>query len=209
MDPTDIVKVPYDKRRLTLYVLGVILLALVSVARTAAPTKSLLLRMRQWLTDVLILSVFCWAVLILCGTSPEKNIQQTILASLHFTTMIWFHPPVFHSGQQQQPSTLTGRVHLCVRATRVTMEGEQKQPRQQDMLSSIQAYGTVFTVIPCQILLLYDHGMQAQRWPVPLVSGATYGWAIGTLFGTIWCSFRYGFAGVSSSSEVHHHSRKE
>jgi hypothetical protein len=42
----------------------------------------------------------------------------------------------------------------------------------------------VLTIV-VSILRLYDRGWQVQRWPTPIVLGATYGWVGGVMIGTI------------------------
>jgi hypothetical protein len=50
-------------------------------------------------------------------------------------------------------------------------------------------YGCTITTILFQILRLFDHGYQIQRYPIPIIFGCTIGWMLGTWIGMIRCFF--------------------
>ncbi|KAG7374008.1 hypothetical protein IV203_013103 [Nitzschia inconspicua] len=54
-----------------------------------------------------------------------------------------------------------------------------------DVISTCRLNTTLLCTIPFQILSVLDHGMQIQRWPVPVLLGSTYGYAFGTLLGIL------------------------
>jgi hypothetical protein len=50
-------------------------------------------------------------------------------------------------------------------------------------------YGCTITTILFQMLRLFDHGYQIQRYPIPIIFGCTIGWILGTWIGMIRCFF--------------------
>lgn len=59
------------------------------------------------------------------------------------------------------------------------------------------AHSVVAFNIPCQILLLFDAGLQVQRWPVPTIMASTFGWAVGLVVGTMWAVIESSTTGVN------------
>jgi hypothetical protein len=141
LDPTEIVLVPYNLERFTLFVLGPLFLATV-----ADPSGY------KQLPSLAGLSFLVFCTMILCGASPTENLLHTALASIYLSTVI---------GLDENLSLLSS-VNL-----------------------SSSTHGCLAGTIVLQILLLYDRGWQAQRWPIPLVLGCTYGWVLGKLLGFI------------------------
>lgn len=209
MDPTDIVKVPYDLERLSLYVMGVVVI--LGVLATA-PTHNC----RQVsIPGLAVFTLTGHGVMVLCGASPVHNVQHTLVASLYTTALISFDPPIFvHDGSNnsisnnisnnnkddEQPhkelpaSALSWfpQWQLLVRGNQrskqrqASSSTQQQQRQRQDKVAMVVAHCVAACLIPCQILLLYDHGMQVQRWPVPTIMASTYGWAMGLVVGTVW-----------------------
>jgi hypothetical protein len=209
MDPTDIVKVPYDLERLCLYVASVVVVLLATALE------------RNWrkIPGLAVLTLLGHGVIVLCGASPLRNPWHTLTASLYTTALILFDPPIFgHDKDNDDESTATAssnnaatalkqqqqhkessagvswypQLQLLLRGTRpkqrqrgATASSMQQQQR-QDKVAMAVAHSVAACLIPCQILLLYDHGMQIQRWPVPIIMASTYGWAVGLVVGTLW-----------------------
>mmetsp|Transcript_10462 Transcript_10462/g.23222 ORF Transcript_10462/g.23222 Transcript_10462/m.23222 type:complete len:263 (-) Transcript_10462:1155-1943(-) len=71
----------------------------------------------------------------------------------------------------------------------LTKEQTKKQQRQQQNQNRIQyihqytALGTIIGMAACAILRIFDHGMQIQRYPFPIIVGATWGSCGGILMG--------------------------
>mgnify|MGYP003497608547 CR=1 FL=1 len=132
------------------------------------------------------LMVLCVAVFVLCGTSPYENHVHTGLAAAYFAALCWTDPPIFASMRRRRPlmEQLQQRLHgIQLRSAQSPFHHQQ-----QEILAACILQATVAVTIPMQILLLYDRGWQAQRWPVPVLLGSTVGWVGGTLFGTIVAS---------------------
>jgi hypothetical protein len=191
MDPTDIVKVPYDLERLCLYVISVVLVLLV------------LKPAQNWrnIPELAVMTLVGHGVILLCGASPLQNPWHTLLASLYTMALISFDPPIFvhhdhdHDDDNESPAIvlLYSRLQLLVRGTRpkqrqrgaTASSTQQQQQQRQDKVAMAVAHCVAACLIPCQILLLYDAGWQVQRWPVPVIMASTSGWVIGLVVGTL------------------------
>jgi len=53
----------------------------------------------------------------------------------------------------------------------------------EEIVNRYILYTTILVTIPFQILNILDHGDQFQRWPMPIIIGATVGHCFGTLIG--------------------------
>lgn len=161
LDPTEIVLIPYQQRRLATYVSWTVVAALLSSPQTILNRMKLLW---NW-------TIVMFGIMILCGASPTENLAHTGWASLYFVTLAATEPPLFSVSLSSLLPRLT------------TM---QQSFSQQDKLAAGTTNATVFLTILFQILRLYDRGWQAQRWPIPVILGSTYGWVLGSLGGTVW-----------------------
>jgi hypothetical protein len=190
MDPTDIVKVPYDLERLCLYVISiVVVLGILATAPTQNCSRKISI------SGLAVLTLTGHGVIVLCGASPVQNPWHTLAASLYTTALISFDPPIFGSsddhvstaGSNNAVVSWFPQLQLLVRGTRPKQrQASSIQQQRQDKVAMAVAHCVAACLIPCQILLLYDHGMQVQRWPVPTIMASSYGWAIGLVTGTLW-----------------------
>jgi hypothetical protein len=191
MDPTDIVKVPYDLERLCLYVISVVVVLGILATAPSNNTRQLSI------PGLVVLTLTGHGIIVLCGASPVQNPWHTLAASLYTTALISFDPPIFVSDQDDSTATASSsnnavvswfpQLQLLVRGTRPKQRhGSSIQQQRQDKVAMAVAHCVAACLIPCQILLLYDHGMQVQRWPVPTIMATSYGWAIGLVTGTLW-----------------------
>jgi hypothetical protein len=197
MDPTDIVKVPYDLERLCMYVTFVVVF--LGILATA-PTQNY---RKLSIPGLAVLTLTGHGVIVLCGASPVLNPWHTLAASLYTTALISFDPPIFvlsDDNKDDDKSTATStsassnnagvswfpQLQLLVRGTRPKQRQASSMQQRQDKVAMVTAHCVAACLIPCQILLLYDHGMQVQRWPVPTIMASSYGWAIGLIAGTLW-----------------------
>jgi hypothetical protein len=214
MDPTDIVKVPYDLERLSVYVTSVVIALFM-----LAPTKN-----SRKIPGLVVLTVLGYGIIVLCGASPTHNPRHTLMASLYTMALIWLDPPIFVDDATatttahtafNQPSTWSAsavvstfqQFQLLVRGRRrprqpsaTTVSSSQPQQPQQHPQAKVAmavAHSVVAFNIPCQILLLFDAGLQVQRWPVPTIMASTFGWAVGLVVGTMWAVIESSTTGVN------------
>ena len=179
LDPTEIIAVPYDLQRLSVYVAAVMCVVLLDPANGG------------WhkFVEILQLTVSSFVIFILCGASPKDNLFHTVLAAAYFATLCWFDPPVFAANtpttiSAASPSRLNLYEQFIQRYRGRSLRGSQ------DVVAMTVLHSTVAVTIPLQILLLYDAGLQVQRWPVPVILGSTIGWIMGTILGTILATTR-------------------
>lgn len=143
-------------------------------------------------------------IIFLCGVHPTMFPLHTLVSAffLSFNMLLpvtILFPPVNYTTSQQEPTVNGVIFHLREVSNYLfgpTLSNEQtkkqqKHKQQRDQQRIIQhihqfsALGTVIGLIACSILRVLDHGMQVQRYPVPIVAGATWGSCGGVLIGTI------------------------
>ena len=148
------------------------------------------------------------AIMILLSSSTNhvaQHWQHTALASMYWTMLCLCDPPVFfwwgtrtvvltHSAAAQLRYRLRGTLQRHdddddddETSSHRSSRQQQQQQQQQDIVAQATAQLCVAVTIPCCILRVYDRGWQIQRWPVPLIVGSTYGWALGLCVGTMLC----------------------
>jgi Na+/H+ antiporter NhaA len=66
-------------------------------------------------------------------------------------------------------------------------ESQQNQQRIQ-LIHQYTALGMFVGIAACAILRILDHGMQIQRYPIPIIIGTVWGRCVGTLIGAVLCS---------------------
>jgi len=180
MDPTDIVKVPYELERLFLYA-GSVVAALFLLQPDQNTVK---------LPSLLLLTAVTYAVYILAGASLSRDLLHSMAAAFYTAALAWLDPPIFATT-----TTWNARQHwhLLIRGNSSSGSGSSSSQQQQssattgqDTVATCGAHCMASFLIPLQILLLYDAGWQVQRWPVPVIVASTYGSAVGVLAGTWW-----------------------
>jgi len=192
LDPTEIVAVPYDLHRLRFYVCITAAFAIGAAStRTMTTTTTSLPHLLLLLLDLMGLTALTFVLMILCGASPYENLLHTAWASLYLSALAGFMDPTVSttSKTNAEHSLSTRASSVLLRRLRGTGGSGANGGDQQERISAIVANSTIGVTIPFQILLLYDRGWQAQRWPIPVVLGSTVGWVFGIVFGTVWVTF--------------------
>ncbi|GKY91143.1 hypothetical protein MPSEU_000087100 [Mayamaea pseudoterrestris] len=165
LDPTQIIAIPYECKRLVVYTVLTVLVALFQNGlRTCYESVTL--------------SIYVFAIMLLSGASLSVNLIHTLCAAIYFTTLAFMLEPFpfpdsvrtsFASTKCAVPSTNWFRSNWLQTAL-VTIDS-----------STLVFHATLAVTIVMQILNLYDRGWQWQRWPVPMIVGSTFGWVIGNL----------------------------
>jgi hypothetical protein len=193
LDPTEIIAIPYNLERLSIYVAMVVLVVLFDAANNRG-------RFTQKCSEVIQLSGMSWIVFILCGASPTQNVWHTVLAAMYCAILVWFDPPVFDHVMDVRNNNISNglRQNFLRRFQGKSISGPQ------DVVATTILNSTIAFTIPLQILLLYDRGWQIQRWPVPVIIGSTIGWVVGTILGTILAITSFGQQKYSYKRETMH-----
>jgi hypothetical protein len=163
LDPTEIKAVAYPLERLG-YFVGLTI------------TSFMLLSIPWWHPTVLWNyvtyvgqgTIVSYLAMILCGADPWNNVAHTIWTSLYMANLALMNPCL--SGPA--PASFVSHVNQLLEFNGI--------------IASSQFYGTLFGIIPFQILNVLDWGSQVQRWPLPVLIGSTYGWIGGTVVGMIY-----------------------
>ncbi|CAB9515568.1 expressed unknown protein [Seminavis robusta] len=203
MDPTDIVLVPLELDRLTVYVAVVSVASWVSAMTNGGTLLSLLI---HWISAA---SAF-FAIAIVCGASPTEHLYHTELACLYISSLaILLTTTNNGSSTAISPgvSWWESRLALPLLATKKTHDESAMVHFHRHLLATCQTHALLFVTIPFQILRLYDWGSQIQRWPLPIMLGSTYGFVLGTIGGwmgilALQCSprLRNGYASWTSTT---------
>jgi GPI biosynthesis protein family Pig-F len=166
-----------------MFVLGVVVLA-----TALSPAHDALALIQQLAQS----TVWVFSGMILCGASPYEHQWHTFWASLYLATLTASDPPIFQKSaclriahleekKNKNPSPFAPFLAMPSSSSSTTTSRSK-----QDRLASVVGQATLAAVIPMQILLLYDRGWQVQRWPVPVILGSSYGWALGVFLATSW-----------------------
>mmetsp|Transcript_19222 Transcript_19222/g.28795 ORF Transcript_19222/g.28795 Transcript_19222/m.28795 type:complete len:291 (-) Transcript_19222:94-966(-) len=181
----------------------------------------LLVATRNYIFMIFVLFFLVSLVMILFGASPNMNLPHTLLASFHFTilTFGYFHLPMSSSTEKSSFDQiliylLTGgmdtqnitHTYHKIGGSVSDKDGSNTNITQQhsehnattcteisigDEISRHTMYVTIFVTVPFQILNILDHGMQIQRWPLPILLGCTIGHCLGSIIGPVvaWSSY--------------------
>lgn len=181
IDPTDIVLIPYNLTRLTLYVLTTVVVALLAVHSQKQQAVMVVLRQQ-----LLPWTAMFWCIMILSGTNPTVHPLHNILGAMYSTTLCLLDPPFVTSADTG--ASIPPAAAAASQRQLTTLLGQRfagSSSSQHNVVSRTMAQGTLAGAAALQILRLYDRGWQVQRWPVPLIVGSSVGWAVGLLVGTL------------------------
>ena len=181
MDPTDIVLVPFDLARLTVYVAVVSALSWLRVVTVIRPAPLLMPLLVQRVSATAVI----WIMAIVAGASPTKDLYHTGLASLYLATLtvVVTTSPGTPPPQQSNYGFWQSRLALPALNSEDYPSINTNTHFSNQLLAACQIHATLFVTVPFQVLRLYDWGSQIQRWPLPMILGSTYGFVVGTLVG--------------------------
>lgn len=180
MDPTEIVKVPYDTTRLMFFV------ASTSIAiQITCNFGTTLAELQARLQDLIMLSMFILIIFMVAGAAPFSSLIHTASAAFYFAALCTYSS-VFKVDTLPQKRMVNNnffiRLFHCRTINSLFCSSNELG---QDLIARHVSYGCIAAAIQMQILLLYDRGWQIQRWPVPIVLGSTLGWACGQVTSAI------------------------
>lgn len=164
-------------------------------------------------------TVIVYFIFILCGLHPTMLPIHTLVAAFYVALnelipIILFIPINFTSQQKiHHQGSAAKYVTFKLKEVSKYLFGPKMEARKQpnntptttyqqryhremnkiQQIHQCSASGTLVGMGACAILRILDHGMQIQRYPMPIIVGATFGRCGGVLIGTI-------IANVCSSS---------
>jgi len=214
MDPSDIIGHPFPLHQLCKFVaFSLVWNLLVALAcRMILITKSqtqndghqsgvVHVILMIWLYTVLI-----HLIIILCGIHPTIFPVHTLVSALYLAFNMLLPVLIFMPVNLTQPQyshhhdSIVKEVPYKVKAVSnylfgppLTKEQPKKQhiheqQKNQNRIQHIHQYAALGTAIgmgACAILRILDHGMQIQRYPIPIIVGATWGRCGGVLLGAM------------------------
>ena len=131
---------------------------------------------------------------IICGIHPTKLPLHTLVSAFYVAFNMLF--PILVIAPQNQYSnnnvSLINQVIFTLKDVSIYIYGPsslineqtnkkkdtEQQKHQQHRIQQIHQFttlGSLLGMVVCTILRILDHGMQIQRYPIPIIVGATYG----------------------------------
>jgi hypothetical protein len=158
MDPSDIVAVPYPLDRSIGFVMfPVVILMIYWLVKNPSTL--------MWnLLNLIKLTGITYALFAVSGNYLVKNWQHSVTAALYMATLL------STTASQKRTSNILEELPFNDLS---------------DIMATSRLYTTILCTIPFQLLTVLDHGLQIQRWPIPVILGSTYGYVFGTLIGII------------------------
>uniref|UniRef100_A0A7S2LSK8 Uncharacterized protein n=1 Tax=Skeletonema marinoi TaxID=267567 RepID=A0A7S2LSK8_9STRA len=143
-------------------------------------------------------AVFAQCSFILCGINPMKLPIHTFISALYVTTITVLPITLSTPSGEVIASMQHGKSRVNYEAVvaylfgpisnNINQSTQHKQQRQQQLyqrkVQRMHQYSTLGTLIgmcACAIFRVLDHGMQIQRYPMPIIIGATVGRVGGVL----------------------------
>ena len=168
MDPSEIIKVPYDLNRLCIFV-SVPCVSLLFVNFVNEP-----MTLMKYIVTVIRFALITYAMMGLCGANIVENYQHSICCAMYVSSLL-----VTTVTNLDNP---TGKIFEQLPFYSGTNTGGGGGSM---LVPKFRLYSMLLMIIPFQILQILDWGGQIQRWPVPIILGVSYGYVVGTLCGIL------------------------
>ena len=179
--------IPYDLSRLWLYVSGVAFVYVVSTATASG----------QHVLGLLGMTLCTWLAYIVYGASPTENQWHTLAAAFYLMLLIQWDPPVWTNDEQDK--TMSCSLNALQRLSLASSRTILTNLSVADRLAVVQTRSVLGLTMALHILRLYDRGWQPQRWPVPTILGASFGWIAGIWIGLVLETIRLARLGPSDN----------
>ena len=150
-----------------------------------------------------ISTIVIYFTFILCGIHPMMLPLHTLISAFYVAMNTMFPVLVIYSENnniQYVDASIARKIVYRLKEVMIYLFGptliidetkkenitHNKQHQNAQRIQYIHQYTTLGTLIgmsACAILRILDHGMQIQRYPLPIIIGATYGSCGGVLIG--------------------------
>ena len=125
-------------------------------------------------------------VFFLCGDNPFEHILQSLFASYYVTLLSLGSSSLLRPGT---PVTTTWTRYFRSDSSDdiQRLMDDSRNILWQVIIGGrpLEFFSSILILIPCMILRILDHGMQIQRWPVPVLLGITAGFTIGNILSVL------------------------
>jgi len=163
----------------------------------------------QIISIIGVSTIIIHIVFILCGIHPMMLPLHTLISAF-YVAMKMILPVLLTSPESNSIQCVDGSIArkvlyrlkevmpylfgptLIIDQTKKENTIHNKQHQNAQRIQYIHQYTTLGTLIgmsACTILRILDHGMQIQRYPLPIIIGATYGGCGGVLIGALLLGF--------------------
>mmetsp|Transcript_113442 Transcript_113442/g.169703 ORF Transcript_113442/g.169703 Transcript_113442/m.169703 type:complete len:226 (-) Transcript_113442:56-733(-) len=157
MDPSEIRAIPYSLKQLTYFVmLPAVVVMVLWLVYTPQKMMTNILKLTK-------LTAVVYALFGVCGSHIVTDYQHSLTAAFYVA---------------------------CLASTTWTDTESSNMLEElpfynwtRHVMKFCQLYGMMIVSIPFQIITVLDRGLQIQRWPLPIILGATYGYVMGSLAG--------------------------
>lgn len=188
MDPSIIKGMNYSLKKLTLFVMGPMTVVFMSwLIRTPDQMMTNLFKLAR-------LTMIVYALLGMCGSYIVTDWQHTLTAALYVATLVSTTLKIDYSATNNNNKNIAVGTILKaskpppMAASNILDDLPLYDVDGMNIFGCCRLYGMILVSIPVQILSVLDHGIQIQRWPLPIILGTTYGYVIGSMLGML---FRY------------------
>ena len=144
MDPSEIAATPFPLQNVASFTL---LPVVVNMIYTFVRSP---MKLTSHLISVIKLTLVTFALLALCGDNMVKHWKASSTTALYIATLV-----ATTSNGKGTPNVLDDLPFFDF----------------SDLLSTSRLYGILIFIIPFQVLTVLDHGIQIQRWPLPVLLG--------------------------------------
>ena len=213
MDPSDIINTPFPLiyKFISVYLDWNLLLALIyrvvleknRIQTQHQAKEGFISRGLQIILLIGVSTIIMHFAFILCGIHPMMLPLHTFISAFYIATNLML-PVLLISSESNCIQYVDGSIPrkvvyrlkevmiylfgptLIIDQTKKENIAHNKQNLNAQRIQYIHQYTTLGTLIgisACTILRILDHGMQIQRYPLPIIIGATYGSCVGLLIG--------------------------
>lgn len=144
----------------------------------------------------LLITIFSHLTIVLCGIHPTMCPMHTLLSAFYvaFNTLL---PATRSFARESQPNPITealaSRTFSRLQGVSTYLLGptDRKFDRRDlsaQLMNQFATQCSIIGIVASSILRVLDHGLQCQRYPIPIVYGFIYGRLAGVTLGFIWIS---------------------
>ena len=144
----------------------------------------------------MLITIFSHLTIILCGIHPTRCPLHTLLSALYvaFNTLL---PATRSFAGESQPSPVTeslaSRTFSRFQGVSTYLLGPPNRRFDErdlfvQLVNQFATQCSIIGIVASSILRVLDHGLQCQRYPIPILYGFIYGRLAGVTLGFIWIS---------------------
>ncbi|KAL3785854.1 hypothetical protein ACHAW5_011223 [Stephanodiscus triporus] len=205
MDPSVIIGTPFPLRQLCTFVAlsmawNVLVVLITMTIELKSHPGDRNLGMLETMYIVGLYTIIIHFIFVLCGVHPAVFPLHTLMSALYVACNMLQPVLLFMPDQQKHVyrdgSIAKGSMLKLKELNNYIFGPPIEQPQKEHTLNQrdlnrtrcihqYSAYGTIVGMVIFAILRVLDHGIQIQRYPCPIIIGATYGSCLGVALGAM------------------------